>query len=265
MSDDETERGLAIDRKNSGTPSVHEQDVGFEWNDQHEELLRKWKDRSENYSQLHDWAGKRFSKFHTWLGLPTKLLLSLIATIEFSQLSNVDSSGWSFYFNGFVAILSLGFETAQDYLGWSSRATKHFSAAAIYDKLALNIEMELCHPRTKRTNVRAFMRHAKTILQDLKETAPDIPFHMLNQYVEKIPVERTTTSRHVRIPLQISPAVPSVAPPAAEHQNLAPPVNPETDLQDEFALEMQRRIQEKKDKLEQFQIQRFNESEKIND
>lgn len=254
MTDEDNAPGI-IERRNSRTPSIHQQDVGFEWNDSHETLLKKWQERSENYGQLHDLAGKQFSRWNSWLGLPTKLLLVLIATIEFSQLSTINNSDWSFYFNGFVALLSLLFETAQDYLGWTVRSTKHFSAAAIYDKLAMNIETELCHPRDKRTNVRAFLRYSKNTLQNLKETAPDIPSAVLTLYVTKVQQEDEKAKiKEILPPVVIT--VPTV-PPTVPDESMED--NPDTDLQDEFANEMQRKLEAKKERIEQYQVQRFNE------
>ena len=40
--DDENKASLVVDRRNSHTPSVHQQDVGYEWNDDHETLLKKF-------------------------------------------------------------------------------------------------------------------------------------------------------------------------------------------------------------------------------
>lgn len=197
--DDEHKASLVVDRRNSHTPSVHQQDVGYEWNDDHETLLKKWKDRSDHYIHLHSLAGKQFSKFHSWLGLPTKVLLSLIASIEFSQLSNESNSGWTFYFNGVVALTALALEAAQDYLGLAPRASKHYSASNIYEKLAMSIEMEMCNPREKRVNVRAFLRRAKATLQNLKETAPDVPERILEAYLKELEQsERDQVSQYVR-------------------------------------------------------------------
>lgn len=259
-------------RRHSRTPSVHEQDLGFEWNDQHEELVKKWQERSEHYSKLHNMAGKQFSTLNSWLGLPTKLCLSLIASIEFSQLTNVESAGWSFYFNGVVALLTLALETAQDYLGFAPRAAKHYSAANIYEKLAMNIEMELCNPREKRVNVRAFMRRAKQTLQDVKETAPDIPTRILDGYLKDMETQPPASFKVTQMvrtsdqPPPVQNVVPSLDPQVQEVKinmnGIDPqpgPTDIENDLQDEFALEMQRKLQLKKEKIEQYQLQRFNE------
>ena len=123
MSVDET-NAKSMERRHSRTPSVHQQDLGFEWNEKHEELVKKWQERSTHYTKLHNMAGKHYSTLNSWLGIPTKVCLSLIASIEFSQLTNVESAGWSFYFNGVIALLTLALETVQDYLGFSPRSAK---------------------------------------------------------------------------------------------------------------------------------------------
>lgn len=263
----------SIERRHSRTPSVHQQDLGFEWNEKHEELVKKWQERSTHYSKLHNMAGKHFSTLNSWLGIPTKICLSLIASIEFSQLTNAESAGWSFYFNGVIALLTLALETVQDYLGFAPRSAKHYSAANIYEKMSMNIEMELCNPCEKRVNVRAFMRHAKETLQDVKETAPDIPTSILDSYLkdmEKQPPESFKVKQMVRNIEQTSlepmktnnnsvTSVPEVRIEANGTVTHEDPTDPETDLQDEFDLEMQRKLQLKKEKIEQYQLQRFND------
>lgn len=247
-------------RKHNDSPSVHAGDLGFEWNDNHETLAKKWQERCEHYSKLHNMAGKLYERLNTFISLPTKLLLTLIATIEFSQLSQVDSgSTWSFYFNGFIAILTLLIQQARDYLGWSARVTKHFNVANSFEKLGTYIEVELCNPVDKRINVKAFMRYCKTTLQTLKEMSPSIPDTILDTYLKDIhhEDEKKTINLHVR---KLDP-LPTV--PEQTFVNINPdtngPENVESDIQDEFAQEMQRKLQEKRQKLENFQLERMNE------
>jgi hypothetical protein len=272
MSVDET-NAKSMERRHSRTPSVHQQDLGFEWNEKHEELVKKWQERSTHYTKLHNMAGKHYSTLNSWLGIPTKVCLSLIASIEFSQLTNVESAGWSFYFNGVIALLTLALETVQDYLGFSPRSAKHYSAANIYEKLSMNIEMELCNPREKRVNVRAFMRHAKETLQGVKETAPDIPTSILDGYLKDMEQQHPESFKINQMVRNIEPtSLGSIKPNNSSvpevgigvngsdtHEDPKDLTDPETDLQDEFDLEMQRKLQLKKEKIEQYQLQRFNE------
>lgn len=246
------------EQKRSDTPSVHAGDLGFEWNDQHEELAKKWKDRCEQYSKLHNLAGKYYEKLNTIISLPTKLLLTLIATIEFSQLSQVDQSTWSFYFNGFLAILTLLIQQARDYLGWNMRVTKHFNVANSFEKLATGIEVELCNTFDKRINVKAFMRYCKTNLQNLKENSPSIPDSVLEKYLKDMTNdEKKSVNLYVRKIEQQPTTQEQVVVPVNDLTNNE--TNDETDIQDEFALEMQKKLDEKRQKLEKFQLERMNE------
>lgn len=279
-------------------PTVRQEDLGFEWNDQHEDLLKKWQERSRHYGKLHNLSGKFFKKFHRWLGLPTKLFLSLIAAVEFSQLTNIGQTDWSFYFNGFVALVALLMETAHEYLGWGPRSQKHFGSSTTYESLAMDIETELCHPREKRTNVRAFLRHAKSTLQGLSEATPDVPTFVLNHYVQNTvnseerslglwdllpvpwvrhPAVAKAQAATERAPVDSTPPGPtSLSPTPVQHPTpvsppppppLAPsrtpptlPTLPTDDLQDEFASELQRKLQAQRDRVYEFQVQRWQEN-----
>ena len=236
-----------MDRKNSNAVIVQVQDVGFTWNTKHDELLTKWKTYCQYYSKLHDLSAERFTKYHNWVGIPTKFLLSLIVVIEFHELSSQQcANNWNFYFNGFVALSSIGFETVRDFLAWSTRSTKHLAASATYDKLNMNIELELCHPFENRTNVRAFMRHVKATMQGLKESSPSIPNDIQNQYIENFNFDRENHSKEL--------------PEEKNNTNFEEIDSQESDLQDEFAAEMQRRLEIKQNKaLEEYQLQRLND------
>ena len=172
---------------------------------------------------------------------------------------------------------------------------KHFAASAVYTKLAMNIDMEICHPREKRSNVRAFLRMVKTTLQDLKETVPDIPLRILNKYVEEThakakaplslpPLQSQQPNLQPQLPQQPQPQsqslqsqqhpnTPQSANVAAQNYNQPTPLeqlrvipnienDDETDIQDEFAAEVQKRLQIKKQNAEEFQIQRMNEHDR---
>jgi hypothetical protein len=247
-------------RKHNDSPSVHAEDIGFEWNTFHENLLKKWQERCEHYSKLHNLSGKYYDKLNTIISLPTKLLLTLIATIEFSQLSQVDSqSTWSFYFNGFIAILTLLIQQARDYLGWNARVTKHFNVANAYEKIGTNIEVELCNPVDKRINVRAFMRYCKNMLQNLKETSPSIPDKILDIYLNNIDDKKNAQ----KIDMYVKKLENNNTPQQPTENNIAIQIESNDDdtnyIQNEFISEMQKKLDEKREKLENFQLQRMNE------
>lgn len=242
----------------SGTPSVHEHDIGFEWNDEHENLLQKWRGRTSYYGKLHEMAGEMYEVWNSRISLPTKILFSVISLTEFSQLSNDgnDGNGWNFYFCAFVALIGLIFSIARDYLGWQQRALKHCNSSVAYDKLTMDIEMELCHAREKRTNVRAFMRNMKTRMQDLKETAPDVPPQIVDRYVTLL--ESMPKKIPPVVTVKIATEIPATATDEKNRES-----DHTTDIQDEFDDVMNKRIAAAKEKIEEYQIQRLNETRSL--
>ena len=172
-------------RKYSHTPSIHEHDIGFEWNDDHEQLIKKWQTRAECYADMHQMAGKYYLQLHRWIGVPCKLILFTVGSIQFAQLSNSNDSEWSFYLTGFLAMAGFIIELGNSWLDFADMANKHFAASCIYDKLNMDIAMQLTHTREKRNNVKAFLRRARQILSDTKESVSEIPYHILDKFVHK--------------------------------------------------------------------------------
>lgn len=273
-------------RRNSRSVSVHEHDIGFEWNNQHENLLKLWGERSQYYSVMHDRAGKYYAKWNKWLRIPCKIILALVGSIQFAQLSNLDNVQWSSYLSGFLAIVGFMIEMGHEFLAFDITAAKHFSASMIYDKLYMDVSIELSHPASKRSNVRAFVRRIRQILSNTKGASPDIPIHILDKYMTEInnklllpnPIEifhdKNVDIKTVQnIPLTdirvdvVNKDLPKIEETLKVEEILSSTNNnnnnnddddqPISDIQDEFAAEMEKRLQSKKDKIEEYQIKRF--------
>jgi hypothetical protein len=249
-----------LGRKYSHTPSLHEHDVGFTWNETHEKLLKQWGERSQYYSIMHDRAGKHYATLNKWIGLPCKIILVLIGSVEFSQTNKQEDSTWSPYLTGFAAILGLVINLSQDFLGFGDRATKHFLSAVAFDKLHLDVSMELTHPKDKRTNVRSYMRSIRRNLCDIKDTSPDIPIRILDNYMKEI-------DKTVLLPTEIvihkedvqSQPLPQIqSQPLNLSQSQPSPNDNVDDIQDEFAKEMERRLDALKSKSNEHQLSRLN-------
>jgi len=261
-------------RRNSRSVSVHEHDLGFEWNNQHENLLKLWGERSQYYSVMHDRAGKYYSKWNKYLRIPCKIILALVGSIQFAQLSNLDNVQWSSYLSGFLAIVGFMIEMGHEFLGFDIVAAKHFSASMIYDKLYMDVSIELSHPAPKRSNVRAFVRRIRQILANTKGASPDIPIHILDKYMTEIN-NKLLLPNPIEIYIDTKPVLKNIVVTTDKIQKDPPPQHepdtihkdqssqevtdnqPISDIQDEFAAEMEKRLQSKKDKIEEYQMKRF--------
>lgn len=177
---------IVIRREISHTPSVHEDDVGYEWNSNHETLFKQWAERSQYYSIMHDRSGKHYGKLHKWMGIPSKILLTMIGSIQFSQLSDMSNVQWSLYLTGFLSMIALMISMARDFYNFESLSHQHLASAAVYDRMYMNIASQLVYTRGMRTNVRSYMRSVRSKLADVKQTSPPIPSHILNEYVTEL-------------------------------------------------------------------------------
>ena len=223
-----------LGRRYSHSLSIHEKDVGAEWNDNHEELARTWSQRSKDYSLLHDQAGKYYKTLDKMIGLPAKLIFLFVSSAQFGQLSDTQSSTAITYIVLILGIIGFLVDMGQDWLDFGGISTKHFLASSVYDKLNMDILVELANPKNKRTNVRAFLRNARGILSDTKSTAPDIPDYVLEKYVNNtttqppnLPFVSVTTPPPLvsaTPPPSVPPTTPTSVPPTTPHS--VPPITP---------------------------------------
>jgi hypothetical protein len=279
-------------RRYSHTPSVHEGDLGAQWNTNHETLVKSWSHRAECYSRMHDTAGKYYLRLHRWFGVPCKLILFAVGSIQFSQLSNSQDNLWSFYISGFIAMVGLMIELGKECLTFDQTASQHFTAAATYDKLHLDIQTQLSFDAAERLNVKAFLRHCKHVLSNMKETV-NIPSHVLEVFLAQLlPIQMTG---NVTLPV-LQPQMRQIPPsdvganimlgnvPTTPVQTTTPEQNPPTtpvqciqtttpdsppsspgfsDIQDEFYQEMNRRYKQKQQQMEDEQLRRLQQHSQV--
>jgi hypothetical protein len=263
----------------SDTPSIHEEDQGYEWNTHHENLLKSWSEISKHYSVLHEHSGKFYSKIHTVLGLPSKIIFGVLSSIEFSQLSNDgDSNQWAKYVVGFMSLVGLCISLAQEFLAYESLSFKHFKMVSLYEKLYIDIQIELSYPVEKRINIKAFLRNIKNRLMDHKSISPSIPDHIVNKYIQNhekdINLSHLKYTKLLIIPATSEPITSNPIIPEPIITTQQPPPQPSStdspilsDIQDEFTKEMLKKLEMHKETVKNYQleqIQLFNNETQLN-
>lgn len=170
----------------SRTPSIHEDDDKYEWNDLQEETAVDWANTTQYYSVMHERSGKYFMKLYKYLGYPAIILPAIMGTSAFGSLTgNECDQTWVFYFVGFLGILSTILGVIHNFSD-IKRISKHFAVSGGYESLYKYMVESLSYSKKDRINVKSFFRHTRDKLKTLKKSSPDIPEHILNKYIKDL-------------------------------------------------------------------------------
>jgi hypothetical protein len=270
-------------RRRYSPPSVRRSDEGYKWNSHQEEVVKGWGNTSQYYYVMHNRSAKYYQTLNKWLGIPATALAAIVGTAEFGSLAGDQCDmAWVHVMGGILALIATGLGIAYNFLEYEKRASKHLLASSLYESFYLDVVEELAFKPQDRTNVKAFMRSSKKTLKSLKEASPDIPEHILDKYIKDLdhalvlaPVTAARGSSHVidikrddeKEEKQSGSPTPTPPPPipmSTQPRNLPSPksqerAEPESDwdLQDDFAKEMERRVDARKNKIEEFHLNRL--------
>jgi len=263
--------------RRSRSPSLHKDDEKYEWNALQEENAINWANTAQCYGVIHNRSGKYYMKMHKYLGIPAIVLAGIVGTAEFASLAGDECNRtWLNVFGGVLSLLAVAFGLAYNQLEFDKRAFKHFHVSHEYEALYYFMVDSVAYDREHRLNVRAFFRNTRERLKSLKDISPDPPDHILDKYIQDldkvlVPFQIKVQNSEVVIPIDCtnnnldrSQNVQALhlSDNHISENNPDEPLEPslpeeETDLQDEFAAAMQKKMEERKEKIEQFQLSRL--------
>ena len=141
------------------------------YTDDIEKLIKGIGEKALALSWLHTRSEKRYSYLNNYLGIPS-IILSTIAgagSISFGSIPEVS------YFMGGISITVSVLATLNSYFSFAKRSESHKLTSVSYNKLYLQISIELALPRKKRLNVKDFMKSVSEQIVRLNEIQPAVP------------------------------------------------------------------------------------------
>jgi len=110
------------------------------------DVINNWRFRADRVQQAHYLAGRRYERFNRYMGVPTTLIMAVVGTTIFSNLSE-NASGLSTELQiivGGLSVLAAALSGIQTFLGFSELAEKHRLAGARYAHLKQTLELLEC-------------------------------------------------------------------------------------------------------------------------
>lgn len=253
----------------SRTPSIHRDDEKYMWNQTHEQTAVNWSEMVQYYSVMHRKAGEYYDTLHQRFGLPIIVLSGVVGTVEFASLAQDGCDRtWVNIFAGFLSLLGVIFGVMYNQLKYDERSLRHTRASNEYESLHYFILEQLSYYRTDRLNVRAFFRSVRERLKILKKIAPDVPFTIRDKYIRDldkalIPIKPTVAQEpgsHLQRPAEEQQESKRNVRDVKIDVNSNDPddlFEDETSIQDEFATMMKKKLDERRQQIENYHIRRL--------
>jgi hypothetical protein len=136
-----------------------------------EALIKGIGEKALALSWLHTRSEKRYSYLNNYLAIPAIVLSTITGagSIGFGDIKDVS------YIMGGVSIVVSIISTLNSYFSFAKRSEAHRITSVSYNKLYLQISIELSLPRKKRLNVKEFMKSVSEQIVRLNEIQPPIP------------------------------------------------------------------------------------------
>jgi len=173
---------------NSPSNSNREEHQNLCWDDPTENILKHWAEVSEVYAFLHKQSHLKFHKLNLSFVVPQIILSTLTGFCSLSltsfNLSEQDKNV-SQVAIGSVNILVGILGTLLSILKYTQLSEQHLTASQMFEKLYLDIEVELGLPKLSRKAIEPFLRLCKQRFENLIETSPIIQKDIIKKFHRK--------------------------------------------------------------------------------
>ncbi len=148
------------------------------YTDEIEALIKSLGEKALALSWLHTRSEKRYSYMNNFLAIPAIVLSTITGagSIGFGAISDVS------YIMGGISIVVSIISTLNSYFAFAKRGEAHRITSVSYNKLYLQISIELSLPRKKRLNVKEFMKSVSEQIVRLNEIQPPIPDNVIKDF-----------------------------------------------------------------------------------
>jgi hypothetical protein len=135
------------------------------WESREEDLILGWGTRLKTASKAHELKGKKMKQYYTLVSLPA-ILIPVVA----SSLSNI-LQPYPLAMSGAMLTTSI-FTGLNGFFNLGARTQLHFEYEYAYNKLANEIDSELCKPKASRIACDLYLCQILSEMNRLDSTAP---------------------------------------------------------------------------------------------
>lgn len=160
------------------------EDKEIVWQEQHEDILKRWAEIGSSYRYLHDKSMNKFNKQNMGFTIPVIVISTITGTASFA-LTSMPAS-WQPFAPSVIGGLNLIgglITTISQFLRVSELLEGHRAASIAFGKFSRNISVELSLPLDEReVSGHEFIAKCRVELDRLLEQSPGIPMDIVNQF-----------------------------------------------------------------------------------
>jgi hypothetical protein len=138
------------------------------------DVICNWRFRADRVQQAHYLAGRRYERFNRYLGAPSTVLMAIVGTTIFANLSDNSSGlsvGWQITI-GIISVLAAVLSSLQTFLGFSELGEKHRIAGARFANLKQKLELLECYLKD---DTQDKLEAIEVEWSSLREESPNLP------------------------------------------------------------------------------------------
>lgn len=159
----------------------------LEWTDNLEALLARWSDEALSYAWLHVKSESKYRKLNYGFTIPIVVLSTLTGSINLAMSSMVPAEYTTVgnLATGTLSIFTGILGTLLNFFKYAQISESHRNASVQWHKFYRNIKTELSLERICRKSAPTFYTAAKSEMDRLLDSSPNIPSEITQKYRER--------------------------------------------------------------------------------
>lgn len=239
---------IGVGDSNSASTGGLRMGTSAHWSSHHETLLIKWATHARAYECCYKHGAAYHDKRDDMYSVPSIAFGTLTFTSVFARAISNTSSAWSTMniIEGVFVLISTVCSTLGRFKHHASTAAVLQNAASSLGSIVMDVEEQLSFPREQREMPDVFLSNIKKRFEPLRQLERYVPKHILDTQPALVTYDFSVDETPLPPPLSLP--LPPLPPPAPVTDTVVATAAAENrdiyDLQDEFGLRMQERIQQ---------------------
>ena len=153
------------------------------WDENSENLVKSWGQAAQFYRLLNEQTAYVYHRRDRWFGLPIIVLGTVTTSTMFIQMDSCDNV--KSLISGVLSLCCTLLTALGKFFAYSEMEHLHNKNAQLYDSVVLDIQEQMCLPRTSREDAITFLHGIKRRMRELKQVST-IPQSVFKQYIQNV-------------------------------------------------------------------------------
>ena len=153
------------------------------WDENSENLVKSWGQAAQFYRLLNEQTAYVYHRRDRWFGIPVIVLGTVTTSTMFIQMDTCDNV--KSIISGVLSLCCTLLTALGKFFSYHEMENLHNKNAQLYDSVVLDIQEQMCLPRSHREDAITFMHGIKRRMRELKQVST-IPQSVFKQYIQNV-------------------------------------------------------------------------------